>query len=118
MRRFAAHLAIAAVCLGTLTPFVVAVDLSDLPACCRRSGRHHCENAAGASSSSNPEFHAVRSVCPYAAPLPLARLTGLKESKFGLVSPGVIGFKTTSQSRPHLSFAIFARAARGPPSLL
>jgi hypothetical protein len=118
MRRFAAHLALAAIWLGSLGPFVAAAQLSAVPACCLRSGSHHCQNSASDTPSSDPEFHAAKTACPYSAPLPPTSFRGLKASRFSLASPTGAGFVGGQMSLSALLCSAFALSARGPPVLL
>jgi hypothetical protein len=118
MRRLAAHLALAAIWLGSLGPFVAVAQLSAVPACCLRSGLHHCQNSAGDTPSSDPEFHAAKTACPYSAPLPPTSFRGLKASRFSLASPTGAGFVGGQMTLSALLRSAFALSARGPPVLL
>lgn len=118
MRRFAAHLALAAIWLGTLAPLVEASETSNLHACCLRNGMHHCESASSNETSGNSEFRSRASTCPYSAPLPLASFTGLNAETFGFASP--LASRFDAVQIPLASFHFTARdlSARAPPVLL
>lgn len=50
-----------------ITPFLAVSTRADLPACCRREGKHHCalaEMAAGPESHGGVSLTAVRPKCP------------------------------------------------------
>lgn len=118
MRRLASHLALAAIWLGAFAPLVTAAEVSDLPACCRRSGMHHCQDAASEDSSNDAEFRAIRANCPYSAPLPLTGFSGVQASRFALAVPGVAGVITGQLKHSRFLSALYELAARGPPVLL
>jgi|SRR5579864_2230055 len=117
MRRLAAHLALAAIWLGSLGAFVDMPQSSSAHACCLRSGIHHCQNSAGAPSS-DLEFRAARTACPYSAPLPPTSFGGLEASTFSLASPTGAGFVGGQISLSALLSSVFVLSARGPPVLL
>jgi hypothetical protein len=74
MRRtaaFALLLMLLAPTCSLALPLLFADQSSDLPACCRRDGKHHCammdmanSNAAGATNGS-PAFGAAQLRCPF-----------------------------------------------------
>src|SRR5579864_6103618 len=117
MRRLAAHLAIAAIWLGSLGPFVAVGQSSSVHACCLRSGMHHCQNSTGAPSS-DPEFRAARTACPYSAPLPPTSFGGLEASRFNLASPNTDGFAARQVTQSAFLRPVSVLSARGPPVLL
>jgi hypothetical protein len=48
-----------------ITPFLFAESRSELPACCRRNGKHHCMmSQTGAAGSSGVAFRAEPEKCP------------------------------------------------------
>jgi len=118
MRRLAAHLALAAIWLGSLGPFVATAQNSSVHACCLRSGLHHCQNSSSDTSSSDAEFRAPKNACPYSAPLPLTTFTGLETSIFGFASPIATGYITRKTSVPDYLSPLSELPARGPPVLL
>jgi hypothetical protein len=67
MRRASAILLLALLSLAVAMPMVLADPESQLPACCRRDGKHHCAMMAMADSEepSDPVLAAVRATCSY-----------------------------------------------------
>jgi hypothetical protein len=53
MRRFAAILLVAMFSFSLIAPAALADSASTMPACCRRSGRHHCANHDSHASSTS-----------------------------------------------------------------
>jgi hypothetical protein len=104
-----------------VAPAALAGAKSNLPACCRRNGEHHCGAMDEATASSGVAIHSV-SRCP-AFPLATtapadARVAVLKNSAviFGaIVSHPAIYFQTEASYR--ISFSR-SRQKRGPPALL
>src|SRR5215469_10283227 len=97
MRRIAAHLALAAISLGSLVPVLAATQASAIHACCLRNGKHHCQGS-DAEGSSGLEFRATHSACPYSAALPPYIFSGLEIAKFSLASPAIDGFVAAHSS--------------------
>lgn len=116
MRRIAAHLALAAIWLGSFAPVVISSQLSTLHACCLRSGMHHCQSAT--NSSSDTEFRAPRSACPYSAPLPPSSFSSLETAKFLVAAPDLIGIVAARSSSSGFSHSVSRLSARAPPALL
>ena len=63
MRRALASLLIALFSLTALTPLFAVEQSSELPACCRRAGKHHCEMDA-ARTSGGPGLHSNCALFP------------------------------------------------------
>ena len=59
MRRCLSSLLLLLICAGVLLPLVEASS-TDVPACCRRDGKHHCMRSVGADG-----FKSAAMVCPY-----------------------------------------------------
>jgi hypothetical protein len=59
MRRLAACLLLSLLCAG-LTPPLLQAQGADVPACCRRNGKHHC-----AMLPQGDGFRTVAASCPY-----------------------------------------------------
>jgi hypothetical protein len=55
LRRFSAILLLLLFGLSLLSPLLASDSASNLPACCRRAGQHHCSDMAG-TPSSGPAF--------------------------------------------------------------
>jgi hypothetical protein len=117
MRRLAAHLALAAIWLATLAPFVNAAEAAHLPVCCLRNGMHHCQGVAR-DESRNTELRARASSCPHSAPLPLTSFTGLNGARFDVALPTAAGFVSAQVVRSCLLSLIDDLSARAPPVLL
>jgi len=110
MRRLSAYFALALVWAGVLTPFLAAVQISTIHACCLRAGLHHCQG-----SSSEAGFHAPQNNCPYSMPIPLAAFTGLESAKVKFCAPAVAGFVAhTALDRGYRADGQ-QLSARGPP---
>src|SRR5579884_262625 len=113
MRRLAAHLALAALYIGFLSPLVVAQE-STLHACCLRNGAHHCQG----TSSDQDGFHAKQTTCPYAAQLSPVAPFGLEPAKLTFGSPATVRLLVLNSSAWHSLIAISDLSARAPPTLL
>jgi len=56
---------LAAICFSLIAPLAFVDADSNLPACCRRSGAHHCAMAMdGSTSATQPSFQSIRQRCP------------------------------------------------------
>ena len=78
MRQVTASLLAAFFSLTLISPALFAADPdSNLPACCRRSGHHHCTNT-NQDTSAGPALQQARcSVYPSAPSVPVTRTSGL-----------------------------------------
>jgi len=110
MRRFAAHLALAAIYAGFFAPLVVAAQESSPHACCLRTGAHHCQ-----APSNEAGFHSKGDACPYSTPLPPTVAFGLESAKFCVASLDISGFATHKQSSSYSPLAARNLSARAPP---
>jgi len=113
MRRLAAHLALAAIYAGFFSPLLVASEQFSVPACCRRNGMHHCQE-----TSNEAGFHAARTCCPYATPLPISAFTGFGTLKFDVSSPAPAGFVLGKVFYIDSRVAVVDLTTRGPPASL
>lgn len=97
---------------------------SNLPACCRKNGKHHCMmgmEERRASMGDSPVFHAPIDKCPYA---PAALLSGPHPTVAGVPSAQIffadlVSHPTASaqtESKRRIS-RDRSRQKRGPPSL-
>ena len=107
---------LAAVCL----PSSASQD-PNLPACCRRDGKHHCAMMAGAMASSNeiqlkssPEPCPFRGSAGYPAHSSSAFIPAAQVYFAALVSHPAIHAQTTAIMRVS---ALRSHQKRGPPSL-
>jgi hypothetical protein len=96
---------------------------ADLPACCRRNGRHHCMMsmvARGQLTSRAPQFHAPGDKCPYSPASILIAVDNFfalpnAQAIFAqLIAHPAIAAQTESKLRISLNRS---RQKRGPPSL-
>jgi hypothetical protein len=79
MRRLTASLLVAFFSLALISPALFASSPdSKLPACCRRSGQHHCTSVNPEDSASGPALLQGRcSAYPSTPSVPASRTTGL-----------------------------------------
>lgn len=110
MRRFSAYFALSVIWAGVLNPILAAAQMSSVPACCRRSGMHHCQKDSGETG-----FHAPRAKCPFSAPIPLATFAGLESAQFSLSTPAIAGFVAPTTLDRTYHAVPYERSARGPP---
>src|SRR5215472_9732395 len=110
MRRLAAHLALATIWVGSLTPVTVAAQMSSLHACCLRAGSHHCQE-----TSSDVEFRSSGNACPYSAPLLKAIFAGLGAAVFQFAAPDRNCSPVQKISSPRIETPICSLSARSPP---
>jgi hypothetical protein len=119
--RFLASLLLALFSFSLISPALLADADSNLPACCRRAGLHHCSLTSQRTASTGPSLHATR--CPNfpgvrAVPAPgkLAGLARTSQAVFAsLVSHPAAHAQT--EARYRISYSR-AGQKRGPPSLV
>ena len=121
MRRISAILLMALFSLSLISPAVFASDAdSNLPACCRRAGKHHCAMTASQLGASGPAVQTGRCpVFPAGEAVPANRPVSLP----GTAQVVFAGLASHPASRPQteaLCRISYSRAAqkRGPPTLL
>lgn len=110
MRKFAAHLALAALWAGLGTPFLTAAEGPSLPACCLRTGSHHCQTP----SSEDLAWRSERIPCPYSTARPLAKLTALGVGSRRLSSLTVLGFILAARPSSGPTLSSRQTLSRGP----
>ncbi|MCU1271991.1 MAG: hypothetical protein JWN74_3285 [Acidobacteriaceae bacterium] len=110
MRRFAAHLALAAIYASFFAPLVVAAQESSLHACCMHAGAHHCQ-----APSNEAGFHSKAHTCPYSGPLSPRAAFGLEPAKFRIALLEVAGVVTYKRSSSYSLLALRNLSARAPP---
>ena len=119
MRRAAAGLLLSVFGFSLIAPALIAEE-SNLPACCRRLGAHHC--ALASANSTGQELSAIQEKCPT---YPTARVSPQSFLTMLLTPPEVIFASIVShpavhartEARYRVSFSR-ARQKRGPPALL
>ena len=121
MRRWLAIPMLLVVLLPFLSVFWGTADAgASLPACCRRSGTHHC-TMMGEPSSDDHGLGAVREKCPYSpAALAVVVLPSFAPTTAAAIYAGVVQHASVSpqtDARRRISYDR-ARQKRGPPSLL
>jgi hypothetical protein len=121
VRRILAVLLIALFGLLAVSPALSADPESNLPACCRRAGKHHCAMAAESGASSGPAFQSGGR-CPYfpgslvttSSPVAIAGVFSLSifapPAGYSAMRCATAAGATFSPSRSHQK--------RGPPSFL
>ena len=91
MRRALAIFLLAVISSPLVAPLLQADTASDLPACCRRDGKHHCAMASMAdeASSATPAFTQFHPKCPLfprVGVLPADSKTGLAAATLSLAA--------------------------------
>jgi hypothetical protein len=125
LRKALSILLLAMFCLPAITPLFAlqAQEDANLPACCRRHGKHHCmmsmQDRQAMTASQDPQFAAPTEKCPYA---PSMVVRGVHLSSFvpqpgRLVTAEIFGhpagiIQTESKLR---TSEIRSRQKRGPP---
>jgi hypothetical protein len=120
MWRLVASLVLSVMAWSFVAPMALAVTGNDMPACCRRNGKHHCMSGMSAmaamSSDAVPGFRASSPGCPYrsqtATPTSSARpqmpaVSALRQPSSTLLSAGECAFLK--------SHAATFNWQRGPP---
>jgi hypothetical protein len=122
MRRVFAATLVVIFSLPVIAPlFASTPDESQLPACCRRNGKHHC--AMSMQMGNIPSrFHVVSETCPYS---PFAHTPLLQPHPFASVrapmASGLAAGTSTIVGAAEAGYRISAdraRHKRGPPRLL
>lgn len=122
MRRISAILLMALFSFSLISPAVFAPDAeSNLPACCRRSGKHHCAMTASQSeSSSGPTLQTGR--CPSFSTgqaVPANRTVSLPGNSQAIFA-GLVSHPASRPQTQALCRISYSRAGqkRGPPTPL
>jgi hypothetical protein len=124
VRRFPAIvLLLVAFSLSLLTPLLLAsAEQTNLPACCRRDGNHHCAKQMGKPAADGVQITAL-SVCPF---FPAGKVTPAPVP-LGIAPPVLNGIAAsiTVENAPapprvtrHSDAIIRPWQQRGPPSLV
>jgi hypothetical protein len=115
MRRLAAILMVVWLSFTLIGPVVLAADAqSNLAACCRRNGQHHC---AASSHESGTGWQAAR-----CAAFPSAKALPSQRQAAGLAAPPVVRAEQTIHRTVTVRTLLFRRSShdrtgqkRGPP---
>jgi hypothetical protein len=117
LRRFSAILLVLLFGLSLLTPLLASGGESNLPACCRKAGLHHCGMPDGSAHDSGPAVRAQR--CPmYPGFAPGTMSVVATVPVFASSSVSFAAEKSACSSFELLllrSLADRAHAKRGPP---
>ncbi len=121
MNRVLASILMALFGFSPFSPLLLTSSVSNLPACCRRAGVHHCFEVSGTAAPSGPAFSGAR--CPNfpgVQALPVAaKLAGL-----GKTSQAVFSASASHPSANAQTAALYrtsydrAGQKRGPPLYL
>jgi len=122
MRRTFAGLLVLVFSLPLIAPTLApSLDESQLPACCRRGGKHHCAMAMEMGYVPS-RFHIVSEKCPYS---PFARVTLMLPHAFvAYRAPAIAGYASATAAviaEAEAGYRISAdraRHKRGPPPQL
>jgi hypothetical protein len=121
-RRALASLLLALFSFPLIAPLFAANAASQLPACCRRDGKHHCAMLSGDMESPAPTFQAIRPKCPYYPSTPtfsseenVAILKSSPATFTSLLSNPAVPAKTEACYRVSFSRS---HQKRGPPAQL
>lgn len=117
MRRVCATLLLGLFSFLLGSPLLIADTDSNLPACCRRLGQHHC--AMPTPESSGPALHAARCASfPNALAAPISIKAGLVKARGRASGPILDGTLVCSSTGPHCQAdPRYCSPQRGPPSL-
>jgi hypothetical protein len=110
MRRSLANLMLAAILSTVALPLAVALQSSQIPACCLPSGKHRCrQNPTG------PGFNNKNDECPYASLVVATEVKAVRAAKFDLAALMVVGYFSLASIQPGCRIAPGQLSARGPP---
>jgi len=122
MRRALASVLLAVIGSPLVTPLLFAGSRAELPACCRRDGRHHCgAGMAGMASPAMPSSKTLLPKCPFfpkpgAHPADSKFVTVVRRIPVGAVD--LVGLQANhALSAPPPAGRRGAEQKRGPPSL-
>jgi hypothetical protein len=123
LRRLSAILLLALFCFSPIAPALIADSDANLPACCRRAGKHHCAmtGMAGGQTSSGPAFSSGGR-CPYfpnsfaPATNPVPFVSSVSQARLDPLTDRAVVQRSTSAQVPD-SFSR-SNQKRGPPYYL
>jgi hypothetical protein len=117
MRRVLASLLLAIISLSLLTPVLLANASSELPACCRRFGKHHCSMPSSPSPAGGV---AINASCPFQSHAPVLPANDHQLWFVQSLASGYIAHQNACVDLPRTSprnpreFSV--QSERGPPS--
>jgi hypothetical protein len=122
MRRALASLLLALVSFPLIAPVFASDAASQLPACCRRDGKHHCSMLAEDMETPGPAFQAVRPKCPvyptatsFSIQRDVAIVRDFQPQFASLITGSAVPSLTEARYRTPFSRS---RQKRGPPSFI
>lgn len=122
MRRLVTSFVLAVMAWSFVAPMALAFTGSDVPACCRRNGKHHCQMSgmsgmAAMSAGGVPSFRSRPSDCPYRAQkaTPTGTAAPQTETISALELPCTT-FLSAVDFHFHYSRPISGNSQRGPPA--
>ena len=110
MRRLLANIALAAILSAFALPLAVALQSSQIPACCLPGGKHHCKQ-----TPTGQGFNGPTDKCPYASLAMAIEVRAVAAAQFALAEPEIIGYLGRITARSGYRFADRELSARGPP---
>ena len=118
MQRLLALLMLWIVSFPLMAPAALANDASNLPACCRRAGKHHCLPQKG-QTRSGPSLHSRCACFPLSHSGAVNIQTALPRPNAAQIGSllNLAGTRAQTEVLGRISFAR-SRQKRGPPSLL
>jgi len=117
MRRLLASLLLVLISLSLVSPVLASAAKPDVPACCLRNGRHHCEMGAEVSTNGKP---GLRADCPFRTQGSLIaasnqKLLAATRNNLRTAALPVTALESLPELLPHLPQTAI-HGTRGPPS--
>jgi hypothetical protein len=112
MRRLTAHLVLAVILSGLLSPLALALMVAGTPACCLPGGKHHCSQ-----SPKGLGFTSQKDKCPYACLAVVTNVRAIRVEKFYLATPALSGYWTSAAIPVRYRTIPGQLFTRGPPLL-
>jgi hypothetical protein len=117
MRRVLACLLLVLISLSLVSPALASAAKPDVPACCLRNGKHHCEMGAEVSTNGKP---GLRADCPFRTqgsliPATNQKLLAAKRNSIRTAALSVAALESLPEVLPHLGQTAI-HGTRGPPS--
>ena len=117
MRRLLASLLLVLISLSLVSPVLASAAKSDVPACCLRNGKHHCEMGTEISTHGKP---GLRAHCPFQTQGSLLaadnqRLLADTRAVAGMAALPVTALESSTERPPDMRQTA-THGTRGPPS--
>jgi hypothetical protein len=120
MRRLLVSLLLAVFSFPLFAPALLASADSNLPACCRRNGKHGCSMPSGSKSTSGISLHAVHCpMSPAGSQAPAADFVAVLKGS-GAVFAALVSHPSVHVQTEAIGRVAFSRSSqkRGPPIVL